>query len=130
MTNESELQQRVQLEAPKYGCILERNNSGGFKNQSGRVVYFGLGNISRKHAQNMRSADLVGITTVMVTPDMVGKTIGVFTAVEVKNPDWNPNKKLDQHETAQANWLAWVRSMGGIAGFVNSLDSFRKLVEK
>lgn len=126
---ESELQQRIQLEAPHHQCILERNNSGQVTLE-GRVVRFGLGNISKKHAQNMRSSDLVGITTVMVTPDMVGKPIGVFTAVEVKSPDWNPNKKLDQHERAQANWLAWVRAMGGIAGFVNSLDSFRKLVEK
>lgn len=128
--SESELQQLIQIEAPKYGCILERNNSGAFTNPEGRLVRFGLGNISAKHAEKMRSADLVGITTIIITQEMVGQKIGVYTAGEVKPPDWKPNKKLTPHEQAQLNWLNWVKLRGGIAGFVNSVDSLRLLLGK
>ena len=30
------------------------------------------------------SSDLIGVTRITVTPEMVGKTVAVFTAVEVK----------------------------------------------
>jgi hypothetical protein len=35
---ESEIGQRIQLEAPKHDCILLRNNSGAFVDQTGRMV--------------------------------------------------------------------------------------------
>jgi hypothetical protein len=61
---------------------------------------------------------------------MVGRRIGVFTAIEVKSEDWNPQKKLDAHEQAQENYMAWVRLRGGFAGFCNSVDSFLKIIGK
>ena len=128
--SESEVEQLITLEGPRHGCILERNNSGAFKDMTGRVVRFGLGAISKKHAEKMRSADRIGITTVTVTQEMVGKTIGVYTAVEVKEASWNPAKKLDAHEQAQKNWLDWVLARGGFAGFANSVESFRKIIGK
>lgn len=126
--SEAELQEQIQLEGPHFHCVLERNNSGQLETKDGRVVRFGLGNRSKKHAEKMRSSDLVGITSIVVTQEMVGSIIGVFTAVEVKAPDWNPAKKLDAHETAQKNWINWVIVRGGLGGFANSLESFRKIL--
>src|SRR5690606_36770808 len=100
MRSESEIQQLIQMEAMKYDCTLMRNNSGSFKDSTGRAVRFGLGNVSKKHSLKSKSSDLIGITRVVVTSDMVGKTIGVFTAIECKGEGWNPTKKLDQHEIA------------------------------
>lgn len=127
MRSESEIQQLVQIEAAKHGMILMRNNSGALKDANGRVIFFGLGNISKKHGQNSKSSDLIGITTVTVTPDMVGKQIGIFTAIEVKEESWKPSP-TDQRERAQRNFIEWVKSRGGIAGFVNSVEAFKKLL--
>ena len=119
---ESTIQQHIQIQAKHFNCTLLRNNSGALKDHTGRVVRFGLGNVSKKIQDNFKSSDLIGITQVVITPDMVGKTIGVFTALEVKKAGWKNNKKLDARETAQNNFLQWVLSKGGIAAFINSVD--------
>ena len=59
------------------------------------------------------SSDLIGWTTVEITPDMVGKRIAVFTAAEVKTANGRAS-----HE--QANFIEAVRQAGGIAGIVRS----------
>jgi hypothetical protein len=127
--SESEIGQLIQLEAPKRNCTLLRNNSGAFQDTTGRVVRFGLGAVSKKHDENIKSVDYIGITTVAITQEMVGKKIGIFTAVETKAGDWNPAKKLDKHEQAQKNFIDWVTSRGGIAGFANSVDSYNNLID-
>lgn len=54
------------------------------------------------------SSDLIGWTTVEITPEMVGRKVAVFTAVEVKVPGKRPTAE-------QVNFLAQVRTAGGIA---------------
>lgn len=129
MKLESEVQQLVQMEAAKHSCILLRNNCGAFKDETGRTVRFGLGNISKELWEKWKSLDLIGITTIEITPAMVGQKIGVFTAVEVKKEDWNPQKKLDAHEQAQKNFIDWTIAHGGIAGFVNSVEQLDPLLD-
>ena len=122
---ESEIQQLIQIEAAKHGCLLMRNNSGAMKDETGRLVYFGLGNLSKN--QKTKSSDLVGITTITITPDMVGRKIGVFTAVEVKKEGWSP-KKLNEREEYQFNFIQWVKSRGGFAGFASTVDSIKDII--
>lgn len=126
---EDEVLQRVLLESPKQSCSLLRNNSGAFTDSTGRVVRYGLGNTSKRINENFKSADLIGITQVVITPDMVGKTVGVFTAIECKNGEWK-SKKWDRREAAQQNFIDFIISKGGIAGFVSSVDSFIKLIRE
>lgn len=128
MKDEGIVQQEVQMEAMKYQCTLMRNNSGAAVDNTGRLVRYGLGNISKKHSDKIKSSDLIGITKVVITPDMVGQTLGVFTAIEVKKESWNPEKKLDKRETAQQNFITWVKSLGGYAGFANSVDNLRDVL--
>lgn len=131
MKQESEVQQDIQIGARTYfTSFLMRNNSGALPDQTGRIVRFGLGNISKEHNKKSKSSDLIGITPVVITPDMVGKVIGVFTAIEVKDEAWNENKKLDEHEQAQKNFIDWVLSLGGYAGFANSVDKLTKIFRK
>lgn len=111
-----------------YGCNLMRNNNGAAQDKTGRLIRFGLGHISPN--QQIKSSDLIGITKIVITPDMVGKTIGVFTAIEVKKADWNPNKKLDDHEIKQLNFLNFVTSMGGISAFANSVDNLKLIFRR
>lgn len=128
MKLEDEVQQLIQIYAAKNGCNLMRNNSGALVDKTGRMVRYGLGNISSKHNRHFKSSDLIGITTVTVQPSMVGKVLGVFTAMEVKREGWkfSPNMK---HEQAQLNFLKWVICHGGLAGFAPSVDSAIEIIE-
>jgi len=127
MKSESEVQQEIRLTSPKYKVNLLRNNQGAFKDDTGRLVRFGLGNESPNQAY--RSSDLIGFTEITITPEMVGKKIAVFTAVEVKKENWKPDYK-DQRETHQRNFIDWVKSKGGIAGMVKSVDEFIAIITR
>lgn len=126
---EDEVQQRILLESPKQNCVLLRNNSGAFTDATGRTVRYGLGNTSKRLNENFKSSDLIGITEVRITLDMVGKTLGVFTAIECKKEDWKP-KKWEKREAAQQNFIDFVKSKGGLAGFANSIDIFKEVIGK
>lgn len=129
MKLEDVVQSEIRLEGPKLNCILLRNNSGAAKDSTGRVIRYGLGNDSKKINERFKSGDLIGITTIVITPDMVGKSIGVFTAVEVKKENWKYSEN-DKRENAQKNFIDWVLAHGGFAGFANSIDSFKKILNK
>ena len=130
MKDESEVSQEIQAQAMYFNCNLMRNNSGACIDETGREVRYGLGNTSKKRNKLIKSSDLIGITKIVITPDMVGKTVGVFTAIEVKKEAWNPNKKLDSRETAQLAFIKFVLSLGGIAGFCNNVDSLKDIIRQ
>lgn len=71
------------------------------------------------------SADLVGWTTVTITPDMVGRQIAVFTSGEVK-PAGSASPKF---EPEQPRWLAAVQAAGGFADVLRSKDDALRLVK-
>lgn len=130
MKSEDEVQQEIQIAARYDDCILLRNNSGALKDETGRLVRYGLGNVSKEHNEKIKSSDLLGITKVTITPEMVGQTIGVFTAIEVKREGWKENKKLDKRETAQQNFMNWVVINGGYAGFAAGVDKIKEIIRK
>lgn len=132
--SESEVQQLIQIEAAKHGIMLMRNNSGGFKDETGRMVFFGLGNTTKN--DKLKSSDLIGIWPIPVyyndnIPHGVNGNIwcGRFIAVEVKRPGWrfNPN---DKREQAQKAFIDLIISRGGVAGFCQSVDDFLRLIGK
>lgn len=125
--DEAEIQALITAEAPKFGALLLRNNSGAFYDTRGIPVRYGLGNTSKEMNERFKSSDLIGITPITITPEMVGRTLGVFTAIEVKKPDWKPSLS-NKREQGQANFIQWVKSKGGIAGFANSIDSFLAII--
>lgn len=125
--DESTLEQQIQLEGARFRVQLMRNNSGAFKDATGRFVWYGLGNVSKKHSANIKSSDLVGFTQVQITPDMVGQTVAIFTAIEVKRPGWRMSM-TDKRERAQKAFIDWINANGGRAGFATSLEEFRKII--
>lgn len=60
------------------------------------------------------ASDLIGLTQVTITPEMVGRTLAVFTAAEVKRPN---NSKVPEH---QQHFVDFVNGFGGIAGVVRT----------
>ena len=80
-----------------------------------RVVRYGLCNDSHQLNDMFKSADLIGVMPRLITPQMVGSTIGQFLAVEVKTPGWS--YKGAGREVQQQAYLSLVASKGGIAQF-------------
>ena len=116
MTPESHAQVAVRLAASRAGARLWRNNCGAGVLQNGSFVRGGRANESEAVNRNIKSADLIGIRPVLITPGHVGQTLGVFVSREVKPAGWrfHPN---DPHEAAQERWAALIRSFGGDACF-------------
>ena len=116
--SEAAVSQRVRLQASKQGARLWRNNVGVMMNENNTPVRFGLANESPQMNKHIKSSDLIGITPVTITPGMVGSTVGVFTAYEVKEGGWKYRGK--GREVAQLEFIKMVSALGGIARFVNS----------
>lgn len=90
------------------GLRLFRNNVGVLRDREGRPVRFGL---------HPGSSDLIGWRSVTITPDMVGKQVAIFTALEVKAPGGTHKVTTEQHA-----WIRAVEAAGGIAGIARSPD--------
>ena len=114
MSNETDLQQRVRLAlGTRPDTRLFRNNCGSLPDpRTGRLVQFGLAR---------GSADLIGWRTLVITPEMVGQRIAVFTSLEIKTP-------TGRLAPAQRHWLHAVEGAGGIAGVARSVADALRIV--
>ncbi len=101
---ETNILKSIMLRCSRYGSRLFRNNVGVFTTDRGDKIRTGL---------CPGSSDLIGWTPVIITPDMIGKTIAVFTALEIKT---GSGVASDQ----QKNFIAQVKAAGGRAGLVRS----------
>ena len=112
--SESLIQSQVRLEASKRGWRVFRNNVGAGRLENGSWIRWGLCNETPALNAKIKSADLIGIRPVLITPDMVGRVIGQFVSRECKRPGWkfNPNDKRD---VAQAAWARIINDLGGDA---------------
>lgn len=122
-TREGYAQSVVRLEAPRFGVWLTRNNVGVLQDKTGRPVRYGLANESLAQNDVMKSADLIGIRSVTITPAMVGSTIGQFVSREVKHPAWQWGEDLEREE-AQLAWAMLITKYGGDAQFATGEGSF------
>lgn len=128
MASEAAIQQLVRVEhcQATRGQIW-RNNSGACTDQTGRLVRYGLGNDSAQLNKAVKSSDLIGITPTLITPAMVGYTLGVFTAYEVKPSDWRM-RPGDERALAQQRFHDIVREACGYAGFVTDPRDIYRII--
>lgn len=132
--SESAVQADIRLAASRdYRAPLWRNNNGAAQmvnpkrpNDPPRHVRFGLGNDSQRTNESWKSSDLIGICPVNVTAAHIGKTLGVFTAIEVKEPGWHLTKG-DKRGQAQSNFMNAVATFGGYGGFAQSVDDMHRI---
>jgi hypothetical protein len=112
---ETTLQQQIRLAlGTNPDARLFRNQVGSLPDpHTGRLVTFGLAR---------GSADLIGWRTVVVTPDMVGQQLAVFTSIEIKTPTGRVRPE-------QQAWLGVVQGAGGIAGIARSVTDARNLLD-
>jgi len=119
--SEGRIQSMVRLAAARSGRYLFRNNSGAFKDETGRLVRYGLGNDSKKLNEHFKSADLIGWEAITIQHEHVGQRIARFLSVEVKRGDWKFSGSLA--EMAQSAWAVLVNAQGGRAIITNTPDS-------
>jgi ribosomal protein S19 len=113
---ESDIQKQILLAASKANARLFRNNVG--TGWIGQVKRTSDGSIILLNPRPLHaglcvgSSDLIGWKPVTITPDMVGKKIAQFTAVEVKL-NARPTKE-------QLNFINVVNNSGGNAGIAHT----------
>lgn len=112
--SETYIQQQIRLAlGTRPDLRLYRNNCGSLPDpRTGRLVTFGLAR---------GSADLIGWRTLVITPDMVGQRVAVFTSLEIKTP-------TGRLAPAQRHWLHAVEGAGGIAGVARSVADALRIV--
>jgi hypothetical protein len=110
---ETIVQNEIRLAISSPSVRMFRNNVGAFKNEAGRLVEYGLGK---------GSSDLVGFVVREITPEMVGKSIAVFAAIEVKT-------NSGRVSNTQKAFIDMVRNKGGLAGVARSIDDAKAMLE-
>lgn len=113
--SEADASQHCRLLAQEQGARLWRNNVGAGELSNGLFMRWGLCNESKVQNAHIKSADLIGIQPVVITPGMIGQTLGQFVAREMKEPGWR--YRGDDHEEAQARFLQLVNLLGGDGKF-------------
>lgn len=119
-TSEAAVQSRLRVRAAQLGCALWRNNSGACKDDTGRLVRYGLGHDSARISAEWKSSDLIGIMPRQIEAQHVGQVWGIFAAVECKAPGWS--KPKNDREIAQGRFGANVLALGGYFKFAQSLE--------
>lgn len=115
MTPESHTMARIRLALNNAlpSMRLFRNNVGVARHGNSTVVY-GLA---------PGSSDLIGWTPLRIRPEHVGRTVAVFTAVEVKTSTGRPSKQ-------QEHFLDVVEQAGGIAALARDPQDVLTAVEQ
>ncbi len=121
--SESRVQSLVRLEGPRFDAKLWRNNVGVLTDADGRPVRYGLANDSRELNKVLKSSDLIGWRTIIITPDMVGLRIARFVARECKPEGWRFTGT--DREVAQQAWIDLVNADGGDAAFATGEGTFK-----
>ena len=109
----------VMLSLSESGCLVFRNNTG--KAWQGEVVRKDKDTITLRNYRFIHfglqkgSSDLIGIKPVTITQDMVGQTIGVFIAPEIKSATGRATQQ-------QNNFHLAVNRAGGLGFIARSAD--------
>ena len=130
----SNLQKKIELAATSFGNRLFRNNVAkswigkSIRYESTRVITVNEGDVLVKNARRLHSglckgsADLIGFTSIEITPEMVGRKVAVFTAGELKTGSDKPSDE-------QKAFIKTVNKSGGIAGEIRSVNDYHNLIE-
>lgn len=133
--NPNDLVKETILEASKLGSRLFRNNVGlGWIGHPvihvTKPIKLNLkpGDCVVRNARALHagicegSSDAIGFTPVLITQEMVGKTLPIFTAVESKTGKGKLSK-------IQSDFIDMVLAFGGIAGVARSREDLRDLIK-
>ena len=120
--SEAANQNRIRDHFAQQGVRLWRQNVGALKDATGRILRYGLANDSAELNRQLKSSDLIGWRSLLITPDMVGQVVAQFASVEVKDDDWQFPRPTNRSEyarcDAQRRWLRMALADGAFGGFM------------
>ena len=105
--SESTVQRAIRHRLGKLRLPFLRYQIGTFLTMQGNPIHIGEKGVS----------DLIGITPHTVTQEDVGRTIGVFTALEIKKPK---GQTAAERKKNQGNYLRLINRLGGLGAIVKS----------
>lgn len=122
---EQSIQNEILIAMGQAGAYGLRVNSGQFwggevLSHDGKMLL--LKNPTKILGAPAGTSDIIGCKSVLITPQMIGKTIGQFICLEVKKP----GEKAKKH---QENFLAVMKSRGAITGVARSPEQAIKIVQ-
>ena len=123
----TEITDGVLLAASRSGARLFRQNTG--MGWVGKIVNRTKAAITLKNPRPLHaglcegSSDIIGITPTVITQAMVGQTVGVFTAVEVKAGQ-------DRLSKPQERFLHMIAVLGGLALTARSSKDYEAISPK
>lgn len=106
LMSETDTQRLIITNCSRGNVRLWRNNNGFGYSPGGDPITYGLGS---------GTSDLIGLRSLIITPELVGHRIAQFVACEVKSPR---GKASDE----QRNFLLLVSEKGGLAMLVRSVE--------
>ena len=132
---ESQVTKETLIAATKSNNRLFRNNTGtGWAGKSHRFTEIKTitvmpGDMLIRNARPLKaglakgSSDTIGWTNVEITPEMVGKTIPVFTAVEIKT-------RGTRTTANQKNWADYINKENGIALIIKESEEYEEGIKE
>ena len=112
MNEETGIQNKIRIALSEKGILNFRNNTFALKDPvTGRLIRAGL---------CKGSSDIIAIKPVLITPEMIGKTLGQFVAIEVKTPTGRPTKD-------QLNFNKKINDKGGIALIARDVEDIEDI---
>ena len=123
---ELNVQKQIMIAVSKYSRMFRNNVGIGWVGKTSKTRDGGL---YIKEPRPLKaglctgSSDLIGWTTKIITSDMVGAKVAIFTALEIKTATGKPTKE-------QVNFISQVLVNGGIAGVARSGDEAIEIVNK
>lgn len=114
---ETDIVHAIQIDASPFGARL-------FKNVRG--LFWSLDKTHKVKAGLLApgASDLIGATPVVITQEMVGSTVAVFTVIEVKTEDGEMDR-----EGKQQHFIDVIRKIGGFAGVARCPADARKIMK-
>ena len=116
MFSEKLIEQKIMLSLSKKGCKVFKNSNGMAYTKDGTPFRHGFGD---------GSSDIIACVPTIITKDMVGKTIGIFTAIEVKK-----NRTGYKATDKQKAFINAISSCGGNAGVAYDIDTANEIAYK
>lgn len=135
---ETKIAHDIILKAAKQGVVLFKNVRGVFYTKDGVIKIIACvkkGDLRgallqvkmlRQVSAGLQAAgasDLIGFVPVLVTPDMVGKKIAVYCALEVKTDTGTASPE-------QKKFIDFVVAHGGKAGIARSYEQALEVIER